>query len=266
MSLSYGFDPKIVFFDLDGTLIQESEADAAALGVVIRTHAPDLEPVTAQLIRAVKQAAGILWNQSGEIDYCRRIGTSASEGLFGDYAGDDPHLSRLRAYIDEGAYRERAWAEGLAAVGRKCPDLAVELAIAYAQTRAGYHIAYPESRPTLESLQGRCRVGLITNGASRLQRSKFEGSGLAAFFDPSLIIISGDLGIGKPAPEIYRHALGRVGCTPAEAVMIGNNPIADIQGAQAAGIRAIWVCRADALLPVGIIPDQIVHRLDQCVF
>ncbi|MEJ2413258.1 MAG: HAD hydrolase-like protein [Anaerolineales bacterium] len=43
--------------------------------------------------------------------------------------------------------------------------------------------------------------------------------------------------IGKPAEQLYRVALDRVGSTPAEALMIGDRLEPDISGAQNLNIR-----------------------------
>jgi len=55
--------------------------------------------------------------------------------------------------------------------------------------------------------------------------------------------VSGDLGIGKPDPAVFRHALSLVGVEPADAVMIGDTVERDIDGALALGLRAVWINR-----------------------
>jgi putative hydrolase of the HAD superfamily len=55
------------------------------------------------------------------------------------------------------------------------------------------------------------------------------------------VLISGDLGVAKPAAAIFRQALARVGVAPAEALMIGDQPLADVAGARAVGIPAVLV-------------------------
>ena len=55
--------------------------------------------------------------------------------------------------------------------------------------------------------------------------------------------MSGDLGIGKPDPAVFRHALSLVGAEAADAVMIGDTVERDIDGALALGLRAVWINR-----------------------
>lgn len=53
------------------------------------------------------------------------------------------------------------------------------------------------------------------------------------------VVDSEIVGIDKPDPELFRHALGLVGATPSQAVHLGDTVPADVRGAQAAGIRAL---------------------------
>jgi len=61
-------------------------------------------------------------------------------------------------------------------------------------------------------------------------------------------VFSDELGVRKPAPEIFLHALRTLGVEPAAAVHVGDDPILDVQGARGAGMRAI----------------QVTPRLDEC--
>lgn len=84
---------------------------------------------------------------------------------------------------------------------------------------------------------GRC-LGLITNGTFPFQLRNFRALGVAEQFDA--VLVSEQEGIRKPDPEIFRRALTRLGVTAEEAVFVGDNPEADIRGAQAVGMRTIY--------------------------
>nr|WP_281378878.1 HAD family hydrolase [Paenibacillus phyllosphaerae] len=83
------------------------------------------------------------------------------------------------------------------------------------------------------------RLGLITNGSSGSQHGKIDRAGIRHYFDA--LIVSDDVGVKKPQPAIYAIALERLGLTPEESIYIGDHPINDIQGANAAGLRAVWL-------------------------
>jgi putative hydrolase of the HAD superfamily len=76
----------------------------------------------------------------------------------------------------------------------------------------------------------------------------------------------------KPDPRIFAIALDQLGCVPDEAMMVGDNWSADIVGAQAAGLRAVWINRygrtspdptlaveINALEPVDAVFDLLIN-------
>ncbi|WP_375268544.1 HAD-IIA family hydrolase [Phenylobacterium sp.] len=50
-----------------------------------------------------------------------------------------------------------------------------------------------------------------------------------------------DLVAGKPHPAIFRQALAGLDCSPAQALMVGDNPRTDLAGARRLGVRAVRV-------------------------
>ena len=79
---------------------------------------------------------------------------------------------------------------------------------------------------------GRTPLALLSN-AGPDYGSYFRRGPLGDFFDACYV--SGELGLLKPAPEIYRHVLDDLGITPAEAVFIDNRE-SNVAGARALGI------------------------------
>jgi FMN phosphatase YigB (HAD superfamily) len=80
---------------------------------------------------------------------------------------------------------------------------------------------------------------IVTNGFSQMQRTKVVAAGLQTRVHG--VIVSQEVGSEKPDAGIFRAALALAGCQPEEAVMIGDHPVNDIAGAQAAGIEAVFV-------------------------
>jgi putative hydrolase of the HAD superfamily len=85
------------------------------------------------------------------------------------------------------------------------------------------------------------RTGIITNGRAAYQRPKLEALGLVPRVD--VVLVSGEEGIDKPNPELFRRAAERLGVAPSECVFVGDNPQNDVAGAIGAGMRAVWVER-----------------------
>ena len=64
--------------------------------------------------------------------------------------------------------------------------------------------------------------------------------------------------VGKPMPYIFRAALARL-CVPAEnAAMIGDSLASDVGGAQAVGLRTIWLAPPGAVASE-VQPDLTIH-------
>jgi putative hydrolase of the HAD superfamily len=91
--------------------------------------------------------------------------------------------------------------------------------------------------PALERIR---RMGLriaVVSNANGTLCAKFERLGLAQCVD--CVIDSAEIGIEKPDPRIFEHALERLTARPESTVHVGDIYNVDIVGAQAAGIRAI---------------------------
>lgn len=96
----------------------------------------------------------------------------------------------------------------------------------------------PGALVMLQHLVQDYRLTIVTNGFDEVQRTKIIGSGLLPFFDH--IITSERAGHKKPAPEIFRFAIEVNGITSRDALMIGDNPLTDIAGANRAAIDSVW--------------------------
>ena len=90
----------------------------------------------------------------------------------------------------------------------------------------------------LGRVKERALVGIVSNNLLEEQQYKLRTCQLDPYVDA--LVVSEEAGVSKPDPYIFELALGRLACDPGEAVMVGDSWPADIVGARAAGIRAIW--------------------------
>lgn len=82
------------------------------------------------------------------------------------------------------------------------------------------------------------RVAVVSNWDVSL-RDHLADLGLAPLLD--LVVLSGEVGIAKPDPAIYRVACGRLGLPPAAVAHVGDHPRNDVDAARAAGLPAVLV-------------------------
>jgi putative hydrolase of the HAD superfamily len=251
---------RAVLFDLDETLVVE---ERAAVGAFAATAAfavtADGTVDGARLALAARARARELWHSSPTHAYCVRIGISSWEGLWCRFEGDGPETAALREWAP--VYRREAWRRALADQRIDDPDLAADLGERFARERRRRHETFADAEAALAELGARHRLALVTNGAACLQREKLEASGLGRHFDA--VVVSAELGVGKPEPEIFEAALDRLGAAPGEAAMVGDTIDRDIAGATAAGLAAIWLNRAGRPAPPEAAPPVEIRGLSE---
>ncbi|PAW92181.1 noncanonical pyrimidine nucleotidase, YjjG family [Mucilaginibacter sp. MD40] len=115
---------------------------------------------------------------------------------------------------------------------------------------------FPHAHETLAYLQDKYTLHLISNGFKDASRLKINGCGLERYFQH--IIISEDVGVNKPDPGIFHHAMALAGAIIQESVMIGDSIEADIRGAIGVGMDAIYFNPMRSEKPADV-PVQIHH-------
>ncbi len=118
------------------------------------------------------------------------------------------------------------------------------------ERRASRHWLYPpgslepDVAPTLEALRvAGYRLGVIANQPSAV-RDALERDGILSAFD--VWVVSEDLGVDKPDPRIFAHAVAEAAAEPEACAMVGDRLDYDVRPARAAGMRAVWVLRGEA--------------------
>lgn len=237
-----------ILFDLDDTLIHQDATDDASIVTALRsTVRPDaLTHRDEDLVKLVRTTGGNLWRAHPLFAYCRRIGISLGEGMWGRFANDDPGAEGLQAWAEE--YRIVLWQAVLAELGLSGQVDPGSVSQAFMTERRSRHVFFPEALAVLEALKGRYRLGLVTNGASDLQGEKISGAGIAQYFD--VVVISGAVGVGKPDPAIFDFALNPLNVTREACIMVGNSIESDIAGAVNAGLHPVWVNRNGSSNPI----------------
>lgn len=194
-------------------------------------------------------------------------------------------LPDTRVYIEEYVRRTRdAWVEGRNSLraphlGRLLVDTAVAVGVpvdkidmqacldAYAWKSVNNTRLFPEVIEMLTHFQQQgLMLGIITNSfhPMSLRDQELRDYGILEFF-PDCRITAADAGYLKPHPEIFDFALKKLGISADEAVYVGDNPVADIAGAQGAGLMAVLRRKIDRLPATSglVIPDASIASLTE---
>jgi putative hydrolase of the HAD superfamily len=164
--------------------------------------------------------------------------------------GAEPDEGFARAVRAEMAYYKDHSHEGrdddsLADLRRRCAailsrELGREISVETMMATIRFH-AFDDVAPALAELRA-LGVGLVC--ASNWDVSLPEvlaRCGLDGALDG--VVTSAEVGARKPNPAIFAAALELAGCAPAEAIYVGDTPEEDLDGANAAGIRALLIDR-----------------------
>jgi HAD superfamily hydrolase (TIGR01493 family) len=123
------------------------------------------------------------------------------------------------------------------------------------------HWAYPpgvlfaDVVPALDAMRAAgYGLGVIANQPTQV-RSALERDGLVPYFQ--VWGVSEDLGLQKPDPALFVHAVRTAGVRPSETAMVGDRLDYDILPAKEAGMRTVWVLRGEA--PDRPTPEQLAR-------
>ncbi|MGD6852060.1 MAG: HAD family hydrolase [Candidatus Bathyarchaeia archaeon] len=119
----------------------------------------------------------------------------------------------------------------------------------------------PHIEEALKGLYGKYKLGVVSNFAiPECVLKLLKSGGIDHFFD--LVVVSGAVNKRKPAAEIFQRALAMLGVSAAETVFVGDTMDADIEGAKAVGMRAVYIERR-LQHSVKACPDQTIKSLKE---
>lgn len=118
---------------------------------------------------------------------------------------------------------------------------------------------FPETEALLNILSQHFLLGAISNGNASL-----KAIGLDHFFQFHLA--ADHFAAGKPAADMFLAALENAGTAPQESLHIGDHPVDDIHGAQAVGMKTLWLNLTQQTWPDTLAaPDFTATSLEQII-
>ena len=206
---------RAVCFDAGATLLHPDPPVEEVYGRVFREDGARFSP------EALRESLHAAW---------ARVQSQPVEDRYGGVSGEEgfwrAFLSGVRREVDGGEVSDAAFAR-LASHFRDPGSWAV----------------FGDVLPVLEDLSARgLALAVISNWDSHLPHL-LDSLRLAPFF--RVVSVSAIEATGKPSPEIFRRTCLRLGVSPAEALHIGDSPVDDVAGAEAAGLSALLLDRED---------------------
>jgi putative hydrolase of the HAD superfamily len=249
---------KAILFDLDDTLLWDSKSIEEAFKATCHYAHQKAGTDPQALESSVRQAASELYATYDTYEFTQNIGINPFEGLWGDFLDEhDENFRKMKETVP--SYRKESWTRGLDSLGVTDSVLGEELSEKFRQERKQRPYVYEDTFHVLNEIKENYQLLLLTNGSPHLQNTKLDKTPeLVPYFKE--IIISGDIGKGKPDPGMFLHALERLNLHKDEVIMVGDNLNTDILGASRMGIKTIWINRRGQT-PHKVVPDYEVKEL-----
>lgn len=215
-------DVKGVVFDLDDTLCAYWNASKAALRSAFSQFGPPCKTPDVMIelwAQAFRSFSPTLREAGWYEKYLAKGGPTRTEQM---------RLALLLAGVDD---RRRA----------------EQLSETYARERNANLRLFPDAIEVLERLSARYPLAMITNGPADVQRQEVETLGIARYF--KVILIEGEMLVGKPEMEVFRRCEAELGLAAGDLVFVGNSYAHDMRPAMEAGWRTVWVVRESDVPP-----------------
>lgn len=152
-------------------------------------------------------------------------------------AAFNTYSSELFRAFDEGVEEPYVTAFEAVVAEHDVDRTAAELAEAYIENELDATTVTDETYALLERLDEHVTLGVISNGATDVQRRKLDRHDLTEYFEA--IVISSEVGTRKPGAKIFKLAAGRLDADT--HYYVGDTHGEDIKPARQAGFEQIHV-------------------------
>ncbi|TDL31516.1 HAD family hydrolase [Jeotgalibacillus sp. S-D1] len=259
--------PKAVFFDLDDTLLWDKKSIELALRFTAEDAERKFGVKADELVASVRALAPSIYEEFPTHAFTKLIGINPFEGLWGEF-GEAIHFKFREMGRLMPEYRKRVWTEALKSNGVHDENGGTWLSEQFIAHRKKNPVLYEETLQTLEILQQEgFRLLMLTNGAPSLQLEKLRITPeLVPYFEH--IVISGNVGVGKPDPAVFDHALRLMDLQASDVWMVGDNRGTDILGANRVNMKSVLIQhdkKEGANSNPSGSPDLVIERLQDIV-
>ncbi|SVC41781.1 uncharacterized protein METZ01_LOCUS294635 [marine metagenome] len=108
------------------------------------------------------------------------------------------------------------------------------------------------------------KIGIISNtgfNSPKVYRNWLINEKI--FYDE--IVLSNELGIAKPDKKIFYYILNKLGIPPRNSIHFGDNPVADIMGANAIGMSSVLISKNNSKNPIDSKNFMTIDNINKSV-
>lgn len=116
----------------------------------------------------------------------------------------------------------------------------------------------------LQTLHGKVKMAIITNGFNALQQKRLDNTQTSQFFD--FVVVSEQVGAAKPEAKIFHAAFEQMGnFEPSKVLMVGDTLASDVLGGNNVGIDTCWFNPTGQLSDTTIRPTYEIRSILELV-
>ena len=126
------------------------------------------------------------------------------------------------------------------------------------------HFVYPDkdAKSVLQILHEKYKLGVVSNFAiPECVDELLKTHSLDALFD--VVVVSAAINMRKPSPEIFKSTLKTLGVSASDTIFVGDTIDADIEGAKAVGMKAVYIERRCEQEIGKVHPDKTIKSLSE---
>ena len=222
--------PAAILFDVDGTLLDDDYAVAAALKFLHARYGEKLGLSPLDLCTR--------WRELLNLHFPRYL------------AGEVSMREQRRARVVDLFQSSRL---------NLTPEDADAVFAVYLQHYQDSWTAFPDTMPALSALS-EFELAVLTNGDLEQQTQKLQATGLASHFRN--IFASSEIGSAKPHPDAFLTSCRLLRLDPKRCVYVGDSLDIDVRGSSSAGLISIWLNRDRSVSGVDV-DSPLIHSLDE---
>ena len=216
----------IVLFDADGTLLDFHRSEREAVKEALAMSGIDAD---SEMIQKYSEINDGLWKMLERKEIERSVLLYRRFEIFCEYYG-------------------------------YCAD-AKKIALDYMNTLATKGYLLDGAEKLLQSLSGKVKMYIVTNGVEFIQRERYARTGIGKFFDG--LFISEAIGFNKPDARYFEYVAEHIqGFERSRALVVGDSLTSDIRGGINAGIDTCWYNPDGKANTADVCPDFTAYDFD----